>query len=144
MCKLVRKIPPKAAPHTIAGFMISQMGGAKPKGGGACLLFGQIFPENCMKIKLTPPPQIRQRPLLHLLLLNKRFTNAPCTTLLGSVRRAFCVAEWFTAVQVTVSRPGCFSRVFFKASVSRIFDRPFPFNSSDGSITLKGAEFRIK
>ena len=30
-------------------------GDANPKGGGASLIFGQIYPENCMKMKEIEP-----------------------------------------------------------------------------------------
>ena len=48
-------------PSNSGGFRISETGGANFQGGGTNLLFGQISPENCMKMKecgpsLAPPP----------------------------------------------------------------------------------------
>ena len=56
------------------------------------------------------------------------FTHVTWRTWLESDRRALCAAARSIAVQVMVSRLGCFSSVFWRDSFSRIFDNPFPWN----------------
>ena len=41
--------------RTSGGSRMSQTGAVNPKGGGTNLLFGQIFPESCMKMKEIAP-----------------------------------------------------------------------------------------
>ena len=41
--------------YPLADLGFPRGGGAKPHGGGANLLFGQKFPENCMKMKEFGP-----------------------------------------------------------------------------------------
>ena len=44
-------LPPPSTPRAVADPGFPRGGGANPKGGGAKLLFGQFFRENCMKMK---------------------------------------------------------------------------------------------
>ena len=43
-------------PLTVADLGFPRGGGANPQNGGTNLLFGQTFPENCMKMKEFAPP----------------------------------------------------------------------------------------